>query len=142
MEKIPDSIVRKLDRMTGGLYLYKGRQVRIKSVNQIGDQLRIVTGGMPVVINLDKVEQALEDFLPVEDEPSAGQKAKAVQVFQNDSNQIENLEKMVMDNIEKVKDDPDYLPQAKAVTNNVNTMIKMTKLKIEMLKEIRKHNGG
>lgn len=128
-----------MDSMVGELWMYNGREVRIKGFNTTGDQVRVINNGHPIVFPVDRLEEKLGEFLPVQDEPDGGTKSAAMQVFESDAAQINSLENIILDNIKKVQKSADYLPQAKAVTNNVNTLLNMSKQKIAMIKELRKH---
>lgn len=142
MNIITSELQDQMDSMIGNLWLYNGREVRIKGFNINNDQVRVINSGRPIVLPADRLEEKLDEFLPVQDEPYGGTKTAAMQVFENDSNQISSLEEIIMDNIRKVQTSKDYLPQATAVTNNVNTLLNMSKQKIAMLKELRRHRGN
>jgi hypothetical protein len=44
------------------------------------------------------------------------------------------LSELMMENVQKIKDNPNYIPQAEAINSNVKTMIDLAKTEIEMIK--------
>ena len=46
-----------------------------------------------------------------------------------------NLSKMLLEDIEKVRKDPNYVPQAKQVCNSINTIVNITKLQVQLLNQ-------
>lgn len=48
---------------------------------------------------------------------------------------LEQSRDLLLENIEKVKKDPNYIPQAKAITNNVNSIIGLVGLQIKMMRQ-------
>lgn len=46
----------------------------------------------------------------------------------------ENLRNVLLDNIDKVRADPAYIPQATAINNNVNSIINLSKLQMDAVK--------
>lgn len=143
---ISDDIEQKLDDLIGREWMYNGRTVNVRGYTIKDGEIRVKTENHPIVFPESKAGEELKNFLETEAGPGitkrgAKESNMAVQVFEHDSKQMSSLEEIIMDNIQKVKDDPKYVPQAKVITNNVNTMINLNKQKIEMIKEIRKHGG-
>lgn len=140
--KSSDEIQKKLDSLVGESWLYNGRVVEVKGINRNDGQIRIVNQGNTIIFPEEKAEEKMEEFLPVEHEKEgAGEEKLALQVFQKDGQQMESLEDLLMENIQKIKKDPEYLPQAKAITNNVNSLLNINKQKIQMLREIRQQKS-
>lgn len=140
---IPEAIKNKLDKLIGKSWMYNGRNIYVKGVNQVNSEIRVITKGHPIVFAIDKAETKLDEFLPVESGPGTIKNPEArelaMQVFAKDKGQMDSLEDIIMENIKNVKKDPKYVQQAKAVNSNVQTLLNINKQKIEMLKEIRKH---
>lgn len=42
------------------------------------------------------------------------------------------------DNIRRVQEDKDYIPQAQAINNNVNSIINIQKMKLDVIKQLHK----
>jgi hypothetical protein len=44
---------------------------------------------------------------------------------------------ILKDNITKVQENKDYIPQAQAINNSINTLVNITKLRIGLLKPVK-----
>lgn len=118
--------------MIGGTYLYRARTVTLAGFAIQDSTVQIRTKGHPIHTTLSKLEETLDELLPVQ-EPDLPAETRS---------QMNSLEKTLLDNIEKLKDDPGYLDQAKEINSHANTIVKMNRQKIEMIREIRKHKEG
>lgn len=140
---ISDSLKKKLDGMVGGTYLYNTREVTIKGINSVNGQVRFVNDGNPILINKSELGDKIDDFLPVEVQDTeetlpAKMEGDVEQTFNQTDETIEKLENIILHNIEKVQNEKDYLPQAKQVNRDVNTILKMKQQKIDLFREMRK----
>ena len=54
-------------------------------------------------------------------------------VFTEKRKQMQTLSEMLLEDIQKVRSDPKYVPQAKQVCNSVNAIVNITKLQILMI---------
>lgn len=52
------------------------------------------------------------------------------------------LEKILMDNIQKVQQDKDYIPQAREVNTNIKSLIDLAKTEVEYMKTLAYFNKG
>jgi hypothetical protein len=59
---------------------------------------------------------------------------------EGDQKLFEKMGNIIMDNIEKVKADPTYIPQAVVVNSNINSMIDLMKTKAMVTKELGNRN--
>ncbi len=50
------------------------------------------------------------------------------------------LKDLLLDSIQKIKEDPNYIKQATAINNHVNTFVNITKLQFDFAKEVNKMN--
>lgn len=140
------ALQNQLEDMIDDLFMYRTREVRIKAYSIIEGEVKIVTDKRNITFPLSKLEEELDNFLPIDEENQSivsqpdkdDQLAKAV--FQNDAEQMNKLENVLMDNISKLQeeDGEKYLDQAKEINSTVNTMLEMSKQKLEMAKEMRK----
>lgn len=80
-------------------------------------------------IAIDKVEETLAKTSPDNSLP--------VQ-FTQENSLADELVLILKDNIEKVKKNAGYIPQAQAINNNVNSILHVQKLKLDMMKQMRK----
>lgn len=52
-----------------------------------------------------------------------------------------DLKTTLMDNIKKVQDNANYIPQAKSINRDANAIIKLAKLQLDILKLENRANG-
>lgn len=71
----------------------------------------------------------LQEVLPVDDKP-ARQSAAIKPAISNDV--ANHLQQVLMDNIERLQKDKDYIPQAMAISKQVNTLINLTNLEMKI----------
>lgn len=59
--------------------------------------------------------------------------------FEQEKSEADDLIKILKANITKVQGDANYIPQAQAVNDNVNSIINIQKMKLEYFKSFRKN---
>lgn len=62
-------------------------------------------------------------------------------VVTNTSNIVESLRQTLLENIERVKKDKEYIPQATAINNSVNSVINLSKLQMDAVKMQHRFNA-
>ena len=142
MELSPKTIER-LDSMIGGVYLYMGRSVKILGYGDTDEKVRIKTSTTPIIIKKVDVIKELDEFMvtdePVDEDDTVDKGAMVY--FKNDPSSMNALEKILMDNIEKLQTDSTFIPQAKAINDNVGSILKISQQKIDIFREMRKGGG-
>lgn len=113
----------KLKAMIGNTYVRNGRYHSIISYKIEEDKIIIVTKDHEFIVLKDVSE--LKEFLPAPNDA-------AVTVFT--PNVFSKLANKVMDNIDKIEKDPNYIEQATAINKSVDTLIKMASLQISLKK--------
>lgn len=116
--------------MVGGTFLYKRENITIKGViASDADQLiRIKTDKQDITISPLHLSDFLASLLPVSDDQEEASTALIVQ----QSSEIDNLHNILKDSIKKIQQDKEYVGQAKAINNHINTMLNMVKLQMQM----------
>lgn len=138
------ALLSRLSKMVGQTYLYNTNSVKILSYKQKEDHVTIVTDKDWIEVPLFKLPALLEEFLEVEQEDEEPQhlpspsRNSSLQVTQNARQNLSSLKDVLLDNITKVQKDKEYINQAKAINNNINTLMNMYKLELELTREIRK----
>lgn len=120
----------RLEKMIDKSFMHNGFECRVISFKVFSEEVIIVTNKGWKTFPITKINAELEKFLPIEPE---NQKTEAVVLSTVNQNK-EALSKTVMENIEKLKKDPTYIPQAKVVNEHIKTMIAMAKLELDILK--------
>lgn len=125
MEKL-----NKLYDMVGGTYLYKRESITIKGViaSEADQLIRIKTDKQDITISPLHLSDFLASLLPMSEDSA---KASTTLIVQQ-SSEIDNLHNILKDSIQKIKEDKEYIGQAKAINNHINTMLNMVKLQMQM----------
>lgn len=121
--------LKKLKAMLGKLWLHNGNQIKIINYHVLSEQGKIqidIEGKDPMMIK--DINKFIEGCLPVEET------AVSVEVIQQTNGLINTLQKTLLDNIEKVKNDKEYIKQANVVNSSVNALIGMAKLQLQVEK--------
>ncbi len=125
----------KLATMVNHTYIYKARHQKILSFRIEDDTVHIVTDLRWLKIDITKIEKELQEFLPVEEE-----KDDAVidgiylpTVHQAKEN-MPSLKDTILENIDKLKTNKDYVKQAAAINQSINTLINMAKLELQTVR--------
>ncbi len=135
-----NKLVKQLEAMVGKTYNYGGRIHYVKTVVPNVDEAKFT-----IRTNLDIYERSYEsgpDFLTYWTEaintlPTAPE-AQEVSLMEKDTATVDKLTELLMDNIIKVQQDAGYIKQAQSINNNVNSILNLTKLKLDVLKQSRR----
>lgn len=146
MEAKKKQKLQKIEDMIGNPFLYRGREVRIQSYAVVEDRVRIINEGNTISFPIERIDEELAEFLPVEDEePETGvvhqpgeHEKLAVSTFQGDAKRMDNLEDVLMDNIKKLQKGEVDVETSKQINASVSTVLNMSKQKLKMVQEIRK----
>ena len=78
----------------------------------------------------DEIQQPelINSKLPARNNPHG-----PVAIYLENKEALVNLSKMLLEDIEKVRQDPKYVPQAKQVCNSINAIVNITKLQVQLL---------
>jgi hypothetical protein len=132
---------------------YKGQTARILSCeHKYGTfSIEVELNGEQVVfkkLNEKAIGTWLENFIPaavedadVQDQEILNSKLPAVngknhrvpEIYIENKEALTSLSKMLLEDIEKVRLDPRYVPQAKQVCNSINAIVNITKLQLQLL---------
>lgn len=87
---------------------------------------------------IDSVMALLREFKPISGERQqttvSNIPATADKLVSSTNNLVANLQQTLLDNIERVKNDKEYIPQATAINKNVNSIISLTRLQLDALR--------
>jgi hypothetical protein len=152
MNKI--KITAKIEMLLGRQYMIDGFVERIVSYQLKENHITVKTDKkdrsfsedqfmawakrcMPVQDDIDALE---EEMQPSKELTSFGNQPAATVIYQPSfkSSNFTDLREVLMDNIKKVQESKEYLPQAVAVRDNVQSIIDLTKNEIEYVKTLNK----
>ena len=142
----------KLQKMIddGRTWYYRGQAAVIKSFDASHGEIEILVelDGKPqkfIKESEDKIGLFLETFtiVPVIEESIPSPVEKNIpapvnyvpEIYQESKETFKTLSDILLEDIKKVREKPDYVTQAKQVCNNVSALVSITKLQIEMLKK-------
>lgn len=119
----------KLFSMQNKTWMYNSRLHKIINYKINDENVQIVTDKEWFTFPLTKINSVLEQFLPAEEE-----KPSETRVAIFNGNGKTSLRELVLENIENIRKDASYIPKAKALNEQVKTMIEMAKLEIDYKK--------
>lgn len=144
----------KLQQMANSskTYYYRGEPAVIKSfdASHPGDiEILVEINGQPqkfIKENEEKIGLFLACFkeVPVVEEvevesvsknlPAVSKEKYVSQIYIDTKERFKSLNDLLMQDIDKVREDPGYVNQAKQVCNNVSAIVNITKLQLELLR--------
>jgi hypothetical protein len=137
---------------SGDQLAYRGQMARFRSIDNRGAEYEIIVDldGKPT--KFTKRDEAAIDlwmlnFVPIGtaaevDEPQAqtaklpavAQKNQVPDLYTENKPMLSVLAEALMEDVKKLKTDPTYIHQAKAISNTVNTFIQLAKIQIQLSK--------
>jgi hypothetical protein len=135
-----------IEEMIGGTYHYGHSQHTIKRyrINEERERVTIITDKNEFDRPLDAVMEFLNLFEAVEKPVSAlqtlSESSMTLPQMQINGSVIRELKDVLMDNIKKVKEDKNYIPQAQAIKENVDAVIDLAKTEVSYMEAyVRMH---
>lgn len=117
----------KLQQMVNKTWMHNARNYKLLSFKINGEKVILVTDKEWIEVPLTKINQKLSEFLPV-DEP----KESELSVVLFKGNGKASLKDLIYENIDNIKKDSSYIPKAKALNEQVKTIIEMAKLELQI----------
>ncbi len=127
-----ETIREQLLTMIGQHYQYKGEFYFFRGLEMKGDELHLYTNTRPfgftnrAIAGFFIQDCQLAEVLPATPAPNPNDEIMA------------ELKGVIMENIRKVREDREYIPQAQAMAKQVQTLINLANLEFNMQKEARK----
>lgn len=132
--------VDTLNSMVDMTVEYKSKIFTIKSWDILDGQIHFHTDSDIIKVNKSELDDVIDQMKVVN--KTSLKKHSATQAELMNPTSLNPVDDILMDTIKKVQSNKDYVGQAKAINQSVNNLISAQKLKIEMLKQQRKINGG
>lgn len=117
----------KLKQMVNKTWMYKTRNIKLLSFKINAELVTLVTDVEWIDVPIRKINQKLSEFLPVNVPVDSDMGAI---IFKG--NGKASLKDLIYENIEEIKRDPSYIPKAKALNEQVKTVIEMAKLELQI----------
>lgn len=139
----------KLQSMIDKTYWYRNEKAVIRSFdNSTGEfELIIEIDGQPkkflktteqklelFLANFHEVEQIHEEPEPVHNAMPMLPENESAKLYTENKQVFTNLSQVLMEDIERVREKPEYVGQAKQVSNSVNALVNLTKLQLQLIK--------
>lgn len=120
-------------KMMGATYLYNAREVKVQRIEHVEDDLYDVKPetGKTFRVNAATLKK---EFLPVSDRK--GESVALVRAM-NENLPMKNLGQTLSETLDKLKSDPKYIDQARAINETAKTMIELGKLQVEIVRTAR-----
>jgi hypothetical protein len=135
------TIKNRLQELKGNTYLYRTRRLTVSHVQCVDRRVTIsATEGLPISFSLDELEDRLTEFLPVSTDKEEASLKKYSGELQNDVTSMNSLLSTLLDSIDKVKDDPNYVKQADSIANLSKQVLDLSKTKIKVFNVVNKMN--
>jgi len=126
-----------LESMKGNLFSYNLKEHRILRFKITEERVWIVTDLDDFNIPHSEAKDLLGKFLPIDEKdpflPSSPIKHTALPQTSISENAAK-LSEIIMGNIEKVKEDAGFIPQANAINDQLKSLIELGKAEVESLK--------
>lgn len=134
-------IIEKLNEIVGKTFNYKGKNITIDKYKEVGVTNIVIFAPSP----MNFLNSEISGFLDSLFDPTIKEKTE-VQVLVPKKELVlfeptkENtvIKETLMDTLKKLKEDPLYLPQAKAICEVVGVMVGVQKNEIQMLSILNK----
>lgn len=126
--------MERLEGMIGNTYRYEGRRVTIEDVKIKGNiATLVVVDGENIQLSLDELlEEDLSEFKLIKENGLMKNPHLVDAVLQNAS-MYDKLQSTLLDTIEKIQKDKEYIPQAEAINNTLGKMIDLEKVRVTTL---------
>lgn len=127
-----------LNKVIGIPYSYQGKNITIERYKEVGGTNVVIFANGQVLKNLlyHEIDSFLESLCsPIFKETKPQQiliPEQKLKVFEP-TKENESIKATLMETLEKVKSDPNYIPQAQAVCNVVGQIVAIQKTEIQMI---------
>lgn len=122
----------QFNKMIGKTYLYMGKEVLIKDIKPIGnDLLQVVTPERAINVTIGELRR---EFLPIDREVEKKDGFMLYRGVQLESKEMSSLADVLMGTIKKVQEDKTYIDQAQTINDTAKTLIDLKRAQIELIR--------
>ena len=124
------TILKRLESMIGNTYRYEGRKVTVNDVKIKGTVATLETNGEPIQITVDDhIDDDLAEFQLIKENALMKYPALVDAVLQNGT-MYDKLQSTLLDTIERIQRDKEYIPRAEAINNTLKSIIDLEKVRV------------
>lgn len=125
-----EATLKKLENMIGNTYKYEGRKVTVNDVKINGSIATLKTNGEDIQITIDDFfDNDLEEFHLIKENGLMKHPTIVDAVLQNGT-MYEKLQSTLLETIDKLQTDKEYIPQAEAINNTLKSIIDLEKVRV------------
>ena len=127
----------RLEKMIGNTYRYNGAKITVTDVRVRGTRATIMHADGEIDVDMNHLEDELTEFYFKKE----NKLMKYVQVEDSVMTSVTTYDKMasvLMDTVDKLQADAEYIEQAKAINSTIGTLIDLETVKIKTLMMLNK----
>lgn len=132
-----EKIKEQLDNLVGKTFNYQGSNITIERYKIVGVSNVVIFIPRPKNLLISEIPEFLENLNPPTEKPlQIAIPHEKVKVFEP-TKENDTVKETLLETLEKVKSNPDYIPQAQAVCNVVSKIVSVQKTEIQMLQLLK-----
>ena len=136
-----DKNQQKLVEMKGKQFIFRTHPLTVLDAQRDSQGFVITTDWKTIDISFNDIESTLKEFLPASDSTDLTiSESFSSQVINKHSGMMSDLKDVLLDNIKRVQENPDYAKQAQVVNKSASTLVSMVALEVQVAKEVGKGN--
>jgi hypothetical protein len=125
----------ELKELIGRKFFYKGKNITIQDVKFVGLNSVIRTNVQSYNLLDSEIERFLSEIKEINIKETKMEVEKPKQDFLSDPNSNFSITRTLIETIQRVKDDKEYIGQANAICNITSQLINIKKLELMQLKK-------
>lgn len=125
-----------LEQMIGNTYEFEGETILITDVRIKGNIASLITDKEVVELPMD----GLDDYLPefkLKKTNHLVKNPEVVEMVMGSGNMYSQIQQTLLDSIQKIQADKEYIPQAIAINDTIKQVIDLEKVKIQTLQLLK-----
>lgn len=126
----------RLERMIGNTYEFEGKKFLVSDVKIKGNIASLITDKDIVELPMDGLDDYLPEFKLIRTNQLV-RNPEIVEIVMGSGNMYSQIQQTLLDSIQKVKSDKEYIPQAMAINDTIKQVIDLEKVKIQTLQLLK-----
>lgn len=121
-------VSERLQKLEGKTWMYNGALHEVAITRVTADGFDVATNRAFMSFRIDDIDRVMREFLPVADEVERGV------VLSREVFPVQAVVSTIMEGIEKLKGNPEFIPRAEAINRSAQTIINMAKVIVDVEK--------